>query len=184
MEPLSLGALTAAALTEGIKFLYAQAADFLKRRRAREDAAAAEDDTIAPVPTPDGLLNGELQPIRIDFAALDRLASDIRQLRSALADVAQEIEPADPADQTMTDAADALRRALEAVSHQRITFAGEQRKSSGPIVDAEVNVGDVVGYVAGIRAKAVSGGQLRSRVTGGNVDAGGSVVGIDLGDIG
>jgi hypothetical protein len=42
VEPFSLGALGAIALTDGIKFLYAEAGEILRRRRERKNTADTE----------------------------------------------------------------------------------------------------------------------------------------------
>jgi hypothetical protein len=180
MEPLSLTVLTASALTEGIKFLYTQAGELLRRRRERKDGAAVSAEASPPSPEARAVLVGHLEPLRIDFAAAERLESEIRALRAGLGDVAEEIEPADVGNQDLLDATDALRRAMEVVYHQRLTFQGEQRPPSGPIIEADLDIERVAGYVAGIRAKVVTGGHLRAKVETGTVEAGGSVVGVDI----
>jgi hypothetical protein len=61
VEPFSLGVLGAVAATEGIKFLYAQAAEVLKRWRERRACRDAEADApIAVDAAAASLLEGRL----------------------------------------------------------------------------------------------------------------------------
>lgn len=80
--------------------------------------------------------------------------------------------------------ADALRHALEIVTGQRLTFEGENRAASDPILDAAVDVQQVRGYVAGIRARQMTTGTAHSAVRGGEVEKGGEFIGIDIDQIG
>jgi hypothetical protein len=124
VDPLSLAALSAVALTEGVKFLYGQATELLKRRRERRDAAK-KDEAAAALPTaPEGLLDGALT-VGEDVPVADADADRLKALRSQLTDYMDGIEPVREDDAGLLEAADALRGLLEAVYGQRITFAGE-----------------------------------------------------------
>nr|WP_052478812.1 hypothetical protein [Kibdelosporangium sp. MJ126-NF4]CEL20764.1 hypothetical protein [Kibdelosporangium sp. MJ126-NF4]CTQ89677.1 hypothetical protein [Kibdelosporangium sp. MJ126-NF4] len=176
-DPLTLSVLGGAALTEGIKFLYGQATELLKRRRERKDAKAE-----LPAETP--ALEGELrQPLQVDPAALERLEPDLRELRRGLQDYVDELEPVDSSDERLLETADAVRQILEAVYGQRITFRGEQRPASGPLAEGRVDVGTVSGYVAGVRAKTATG-TVRGMVNVNEVTSGGEVVGVDIDHLG
>lgn len=180
-DPLTLTVLGAVALTEGIKFLYGQATELLKRRRERKDAAKTIEVEAAAVPE----LEGELkQPLVADVEALDRLEPDLRELRKALADYAEEIEPAEPGDQKLLETTDAVRQILEAVYGQRITFRGEQRPTSGPLVTAKINIDTVAGYAAGVRAKTVSDGVIAVDASAKEVSEGGQFIGVDIDRLG
>ncbi|ONI74769.1 hypothetical protein ALI144C_38860 [Actinosynnema sp. ALI-1.44] len=180
-DPLTLSVLGGAALTEGIKFLYGQATELLKRRRERKDAATAEQPAQT-VETPE--LDGQLaQPLRVDQAALERLEPDLRALRRDLQDYVDGLEPVESSDDRLLQTADAVRRVLEAVYGQRITFRGEQRPASGPLAEGRVDVGTVAGYVAGVRAKTATG-TVRGMVNVDEVSAGGEVVGVDIDHLG
>lgn len=171
-DPLTLSVLGATALTEGIKFVYNQATELLRRRR--EKSAAAPE---VPV------LEGKLAPLEPDTAVLDRVEPDLRELRKVLQDYVDEIEPVSVRDERLLETTDALRQLLEAVYRQRITFRGERREPSGPVVDGTVDVATVAGYVAGVRARVVSGGaHIRGAVRADDVT--GTAVGVDLDRIG
>ncbi|TQM78285.1 hypothetical protein FHX81_0547 [Saccharothrix saharensis] len=181
-DPLALSVLGAAALTEGIKFLYGQATELLRRRRERRDEAAALEVEPAEVPE----LDGELRlPLRADGAVLERVEPDLKELRRKLQDYADGVEEVASDDRGLLESADAVRRLLEAVYGQRITFRGEQRAASGPVVEGGIDVDVVAGYVAAVRARAVTGGAtVRASVRANEVAEGAEVIGVDVDRIG
>jgi hypothetical protein len=184
-DPLALSVLGAAALTEGIKFLYGQATELLRRRRERRDEAAeAGAVEVEPAEVPE--LEGELRlPLRADGAVLDRVEPDLRELRRKLQDYADGVEPIASDDRDLLESADAVRGLLEAVYGQRITFRGERRASSGPVVEGEIDVDVVAGYAAAVRARAITGGAtVRASVRANEVAEGAEVVGVDVDRIG
>ena len=75
-DPLTLSALTASALTEGIKFLYGQAAELLKRKRERSTADSGDVTRQPDAP----LLEGGLQQLHRS-GILQQLEPDLRELR-------------------------------------------------------------------------------------------------------
>ncbi len=101
-----------------------------------------------------------------------------------MADYAQGIDKiASPANDQLLKIIDALRCALEAVYGQHITFRGESRETSGPIVTGQVKADQVLGYVAGLRAKRILGGSAFGRAVAGEVAAGEEAIGVDLDEI-
>ncbi|MFD0203628.1 MULTISPECIES: hypothetical protein [Saccharothrix] len=181
-DPLALSVLGAAALTEGIKFLYGQATELLRRRRARRDEASALEVEPAEVPE----LDGELRlPLRADGAVLERVEPDLKELRRKLQDYADGVEEVASDDRDLLESADAVRRLLEAVYGQRITFRGEPRAASGPVVEGEIDVDVVAGYAAAVRARAIEGGAtVRASVRVNEVGEGAEVIGVDVDRIG
>ncbi len=170
VEPFSLGALGAIALTDGIKFLYAQAGEILKRRRERRETADA--------PPASTLLEGELAPLKLDPAAADELAGELRDLRHRLADYADEIEPAEETDADTVAATLALREAIEAIVGQRITFRGEQREPTGtPTITGSVRARELHGRASGVAFTGTPTGDIRgevvTEVTGASSDVAG-----------
>jgi hypothetical protein len=79
---------------------------------------------------------------------------------------------------------DGLRRAMEAVYGQRIAFRGEPGLSSGTVVVGEAKVEEVLGYVAGLRAKRIISGSVTGRVKADRVGPGGQAVGVEAETIG
>ena len=126
VEPLSWAALGALATTEGVKFLYGQATEVLKRWRER--SAGRETEAAASIAIPaDAPLQGALEPPQVDFDAVARLHDEIKALRAALADYADGLVDPTSTDYEFAAAANGLREALEVVYGQRITFRGEAR---------------------------------------------------------
>jgi hypothetical protein len=178
MDELSLSHLGASALTEGIKFLYAQAGEVLRRRRDRDAAP------IVLAPQEQSIIEEDLAPLEIDERALARLEPDIRSLRSSLSEYADEIDVVSSDSVAVIDATDALRRALEAVFHHTLTFRGESRDVAGPTAGVEMDVDEVAGYVAAVVARAVEGGHIRAAVTAKRVEEGGRLVGLEVDQFG
>jgi hypothetical protein len=154
VEPFSLGALGAIALTDGIKFLYAQAGEILKRRRER---------TAAAVPAP-GLLEGELAPLQLDLTDADERIAELRRLRGRLADIVEDIEPAKDTDAEVVDATLALREAIEAIVGQRITFRGEQREPTGTTITGTIRARELHGRATAIEYEGTPTVSLRGEV--------------------
>jgi hypothetical protein len=183
-DPLTLTAVGAVALTEGIKFLYQQAGEALKRWRERKAAGQSTAVESVEVQLPSGAFAGELERPQLHLEAVERLEQDLRDLRAAVADYAQGIDDVDPGNEQLLQTADALRQAMEAVYGQRITFRGEPRSPSGPLAVGEANVDEVRGYVGGLRARKIISGSAAGRVAAKRVESGGQAIGLDVGTIG
>lgn len=172
-EILSLAALGVTALTEGVKFLYAQAGDLLRRRRDRTECDAREPVTESPVLVePRSLPNPDLDMI-------GRLEAELRGLRTDLHDYASGVDAIDPQDAWLLSRADALRKVLEAIYGIPLTLAGEHRAE--PRIRGRITAEDVAGYVAAVRADRITGGAIDGEVRVRRVYSGAEVVGIDLG---
>jgi hypothetical protein len=185
-EPVSIGViLTTAALTEGVKFLYGQATELLKRWRERRDAASKEAVSSVPatepvaVVLPQTVFSGQLSATQIHFAALDRLAQPMRDLRKTLGEYVDGIETVSPSDEHLITIMDALRQILEGVYQARLTFKGEQHPPSGPLVEGLVDVNEVFGIVSGVVANVIGAGvRVRGEVKAQTVKSGGDVAGV------
>jgi len=136
MDDFSLGSVESAALTQGIAFLYAQAGELLRRRRAAREQAKDEDSRSAPVlpvlQLPEAVfLPSEPEVSAAEPQAADRLADS---LRGACRDVTEYLAgEASLADGTAgLAAADRLRCLLEEVYGAQITFRGEHRADGPP----------------------------------------------------
>jgi hypothetical protein len=190
-EPLTIAAVGAIVLTEGVKFLYGQATELLKRWRdrreatAKGDAAAAEAAARVTLESPP-VIEGKLAPPVIHFDVLERSEETLKDLRRALAEYADEVDPRpiDATNEQLMEAADALRQLLEAVYQQRITFKGERRPSSGPVVEGELKVDQLLGDAAAVRARLVLGGHVRGQATAGTVGPGGRLSAVDVDTVG
>jgi hypothetical protein len=177
-DPLSLAALGAAALTEGIKFLYGQAVELLKRRR--EKKTTSERETPKEITLPAAAFQGSLRPVVVNADVLERIEGDMKELAKGLSPYASDLEEADPGNHSVLEQLDALRLAIEAVYGQRISFIGENRgPSGGTVVIGEVEVGRVQGRIAAVRARQIAGGNVRGEAKAEVVEQGGELYGID-----
>jgi hypothetical protein len=183
-DPFTLTAVGAVVLTEGIKFLYGQAGDALKRWRERKAAGKSAGVEPVDVQLPSEAFAGQLERPQLHFDAVERLEQELRDLRTAVADYADGIDPVNPKNEELLQTTDALRQAMEAVYGQRITFAGEPRPPSGPLVAGEANVDQVHGYVAGLRARKIVGGTAKGVIRSTFVARGAEAVGLEVGTIG
>ena len=183
-DPFTLAGVGAVVLAEGIKFLYQQAGDALKRWRRRKDAHPAGSAESVDARLPADAFKGRLENPKVHFDAVQRLEPALVDLRHAVADYAEGIYDVDPGDQRLLQAVDGLRQVMEAVYGQRITFLGEPRPASGPVAVGEVKVDNVLGYVAGLRARDIISGSATGRVEVGTVHPGGTAVGLDVGTLG
>jgi len=183
-DPLTLTAVGAVALTEGIKFLYGQAGDALKRLRARKAEGKSATAEPVEVQLPSDAFAGQLERPQLQLEVVERLEQELRDLRAAVGDYAQGIDEVDTSNDELLQTVDALRGAVEAVYGQRITFKGEPRPASGPLAIGEANVDEVLGTVVGLRARRIIGGSAVGRVTVKRVESGGQAIGLDVGTIG
>lgn len=187
-DPITLAALGTIAVTEGVKFLYNQAGELIKYWRDKKKAAAAP--TVNPEPKPPevklpAVFEGQLSSPKVHDDVLERVQQDISDMRKELSEYADGVQEIEPNNETALAQVDALRRLLEAVYQQRITFKGEQgRGASGPVVEGTIDVGEVEGYAAAVRAKNVTSGHLKGTASADKVKSGGTLVGTDVGNVG
>ncbi len=188
LEPLTLSALGAVALTEGIKFLYAQAGEVLKHWRERKDAAQSTATEPPSAESVDfklpSIFEGQLTAPQIHFDAVQRLEAQLREERKGLADYAEGIEAIDSANENLLRRIDVLRRLLEAIYQQRLTFQGEHRPTSGPVVKGRIDVDEVAGFAAAVRARVIASGEVTGEGTSQRVAPEGRFVTIDVDTIG
>lgn len=173
-DAISLATIGAAALTEGIKFLYEQAGELLRRRRERARMEPVQS-------TPPTVAEPAVLPAA-DLARLEALETQLRALRTDLHGYASEVDPIDPSDQWLVHRVDALRRVLEVIYRSPLVFEGEP---VGAEVRGRVDVDEVAGYVAAVRADGTATDQVggiegTARVR--RVESGGQVIGVELGD--
>jgi hypothetical protein len=136
MDGFPLGSVESTVLTQGIAFLYAQAGELLRRRRASKDRAACGDQPPAALPPLEAPGSVFVPPGQAATSAeldvVDRLAGSIRQASREVGEyLASELPRGDAAGLA---AADRLRCLLEEVYCTRLTFRGEQRDDRQPTV--------------------------------------------------
>jgi hypothetical protein len=184
-EPITLtaAAIGAVALTEGIKFLYGQTGEILKRWRARRDKAAQEANQAEAINInlPRAAFAGNLTKATIDFDMVQQSEKQLRQLRKDLSDYAEEIDKVEDNDTDLLEKVDALRKLLESIYQQHITFKGENRPTSGvPVVVGRVEAKVIAGQAAGVEAKVVTGGDVKGEVKADRIEKGGSAQGVKV----
>jgi hypothetical protein len=184
-EPLTLAVLSAVALTEGIKFLYGQAGELVRRRWERKAAQAkgGADLLAEPLPAPPpGLLVGDPGPLLVaDPVVLDGLAGDLAELRTVLEPYALGQRTVSSDDSTLLERTDALRQGLEAVYGRRLSFAEEEREPSGTRVEGIAEAQTVRGVVAGASVEDMSGvAEVKGTARVGDVEETGRVFGAEV----
>src|SRR4051794_32229217 len=103
VDPLSATAIGAVVLTEGIKFLYNQAGELLKRYRERKEGATAAAGPEPLLRLPAALVQGESSPALPDYAVLGQLEQSLRDARRSLADFAEGIATPRADDRLLAD---------------------------------------------------------------------------------
>jgi hypothetical protein len=183
-DPITLSCVGAAVMTEGIKFLYGQAAEAVKRWRESGTAR----DPAKPVPTdvtpPSHVFSGELDPLEFHVEKVGPLAQHLLTLRKALADHAEGLEVVHCEDRALLEAVDSLRQAMEAVYQQRLTFLGEQRAPSGPVVEGTIDIDSVAGTATAVEATLIASGRVGGVVRATRLESGGSIHAVKVGIIG
>lgn len=175
MDPLT--GVENAALVEGIKFLYQQAAEVLSAWRARRRDRQAPPPTV--VEPPGAILVERLRPL--PDPASPEMADTLQELK----DLVEPIKDGEIDLEALAarQAAAKLRDLLEVIVGSPITFAGEPPRTMD-VSDVDMVVQRVAGQVVGVRAdlaKLQGPASIRKvRVHGGDVDSGGAVTGVDL----
>jgi hypothetical protein len=173
LDPASSFAV--AAITEGVKFLYAQADEFLSAWRARRH------DKDAPPPraleAPEGVTVTRPRPVA------DPPSEETVQLLAQLKALVEPIQSGkiDPRSAAARAAVEQLRDVVEAALRAPIQFAGEPSRPLR-ISDIDVVANRVTGRVAGLRADLAKlpGGSEISGIGVEASDVQGDVTGVDL----
>lgn len=186
-DPLSLSTITGVVLTEGIKFLYAQAGDIIKRwneRKAKGSTSQLPEEEPLAIQSP-AVLEGALSTPVIHYDRVERLQSDLVSLVAGLGNYANGFEEADTSNHELLQRVDAVRQILEAIYGQAISFRGERRAASGvPVIEGEADLDEVAGYAAAVRARTVTSGTIRGSIAAKVVKEGGEAVGVDIDRLG
>ncbi len=186
VDPLSATAIGAVVLTEGIKFLYNQAGELLKRYRERKQNAGTEPPAGAEplLQLPPDIVEGSASPAAPDYAVVEKLEQSLLEMRRPLADYAEGLAEPKVGDSLLMEQVNALRELLETVYGQRITFKGEARPPSGPLVRARGDVERVQGYAAVVHAKSMNSGEVDAVGKAQTVERGGTFTVVDIDRIG
>lgn len=175
MDPLN--AFAGTAITEGVKFLYQQAGEFLSAWRRRRRNVDARPPRVLEIPA--GVTVTRPRPVA------DPPGDDVIRVMEALRDLAEPIQSGEidvwsPAALAVVER---LRDVVEAALQAPVRFDGEPPRPL-KVSDIRVATGRVAGRVAGLRAdlaKLPSGFRISDvRVKTGEVLADGRVTGVEL----
>jgi hypothetical protein len=180
---VTLSSIGAEALKEGIKFLYGQAAEVLKRWRSHRDKATHDNDAAHAATEPiavklPGVFVGELRDPEIHFDAVATREGELLRVFKELSSYASEIQPMETTNVELLGHVADLRAILEAVYRQHITFVGEQRPASGAILSGSVRAKAVAGEATGLEAEGKIEGEARGQVDADRVEPGGKATGL------
>jgi hypothetical protein len=169
------------ALAEGVKFLYAEASAALKvwheRQSGTQLASTAEvGKEIPPV------FAGQLAPPLADLTVVQHLEEPLREAQQDLSELVTGNEKVGSGNADLLARIDLLRTLMEAVLHQRITFQGENRPPSGPLVQSSIKMENLKGYATAVRAKRILNGTITVTAEATSVDSGGQLIGVDISD--
>jgi hypothetical protein len=176
LDPLGFPVLASSAITQAFGFLYGRLASLLDRR------SAAPDESVLDYEQPSGLI-GHLAPLEIDQDALVRLRTVLESLDDALGIYKDNPGLLNAEDERLRRNLGRLRGVLEAVYHQRFTFEGEERPSTG--VKVEQWVDEVVGELTGLTAEDItSGARGEVKQVSKKISRDGRVIGAKIKNIG
>src|SRR3954454_19751265 len=106
-DPITLGSLGTVVLSEGIKFLYGQATDLLKRWRDHSQNPDKPVSEPVQVPLPPGAFAGQLADPRVYYQELEQVHVQLNEARKFLLDYTDGTAEVDPSDAALIANVDA-----------------------------------------------------------------------------
>jgi hypothetical protein len=194
-DPLTLAALGSVAIAEGIKFLYGQVGELLKRRREVKERAEVVTDELAAAP-PVARMEIEVPPsmggkrfqVDANLRVVDDNADRMARLRGELANYADETLEVDTGNEALLRTVAELRVLVEEAISTHLTFAGEGggRPATGsPLAVGRVRVSHFKGGAAtGLRADEFTEGGATGEVDVDVAEHGSTLTGAQFGRIG
>jgi len=171
-DPFDMAMVAGSALPAAFTFLFAQLETLLARRR--EGRTQHAELTADQVP---GELVGTLSlPLQPDEALLQERARELETYLHVLRTYAQDPSRVSPSDEALMAVLGQVRGALEEIHGQRLTFLGEDRPRSGPLVAGQYKV--VSGDLVGMDASDAIRGDVRVEHDVGIIMPGGKVIGM------
>jgi S1-C subfamily serine protease len=144
-DPVSLAAIGAPIVAEGVKFLYGQARALLRAWNQRRSTGTdiAEGESLDVALPPNAALAVQPAAGGADASRVAQASDQLQELAKALAPFAEEWQPLPDEGRTLPPAATTLRELLEAIYRQPLSFQGEQRERTGAELDFEQVLGTV-----------------------------------------
>ena len=179
---LTLATLGSTVVVEGVKFLYGQAGELLKRFYDREQQGSADKGVpIAvsgklPEQLDGGTISAEIAP-----ATLAESVERLEDARSKLLKYVEGGRPFDLSNDQLLTHADELRNLLGKLLGRPIYFQGEPRPASpGTSVQGEAIAGKVFGKMHGVEAGKISNANVEGKAEAGTVGPDGTVTGVTV----
>ena len=183
-DPLTWTVVGSTVVVEGIKFLYGQMTEVMKRLAAKRDKPAEPATLPEPVALPT-VFAQEGETRQANLVTAEQLEDEMFQLHGDLAAYAEGLRKPKEGDPLVLEQLEALRKVMEAVYANHITFKGEKLPTSeGPNVNAELKNKEVKGYVAGVRIKKMNAGNVSAKLDIDKVEAGGTAIGVEIDELG
>ena len=180
-DPITLASISATVLTEGIKFLFNQTGELIKKWNEKRTSPATSEQLQLKLPAE---LGGKSLVVALDHALLEQAVPELQSLRQALFGYVDGMKTVSTSDEALRTYVESTRRILEVLYGQELTFAGEAPRSTGPRINARVQLQTVLGYAAAVRAGNVRAGQIDATATATSVEATGQLVTFDVKNIG
>lgn len=182
---LTLATLGTTVVVEGVKFLYGQAGELLKRFYDREQQrSAGEGAPIAvseklPEQLDGGMISAEIAPATL-AASVDRLDD----VRSKLLKYLDGSRPFDLQNDQLLTHADELRNLLGELLRRPIYFQGERQPApQRTMVQGEAKAEEVSGKLTGVQAGTIRNADVKAKAEAGTVNPGGKVTAVSAGVI-
>lgn len=177
VETITLGLVGVEIVKGGIKFLYDQAGEVLKRWREHKKDP---DKATAPVTVADPNFEQLTAPVKIDLDVVETLNEELSAARKELTEYADGILDYDPNDQSLLKNVNVLRTLMESVYGSPLTFKGEQRAANEVLINSIADIQSVKGYAAAVRIENIEKGTINANSKVGEVSEKGTFVGVDI----
>lgn len=180
---ITLASVGGVVISEGIKFLYGQAADLLRRWRERADklqkGEAAPKEVTVGVDPPEALDHGFFEA-RVDLDELGLVRTELLEFIGQFAPYVTGAEDLPGDDQTFLERVAALRSLISSVYGRPLRFRGEpEHEADPPEVLSLIEAKEVAGKVIGIRTDSLQG-RLRSEQRFGHITQTADVLGVEI----
>ena len=183
-DPLTWTVVGSTVVVEGIKFLYGQMTEVMKRLAAKKEKPAEPASPPEPVVLPTAFAQ-EGETRQANLVTAESLEEEMFQLHGNLGAYAGGLKKPTEGDPLVIAQLEALRKVMEAIYANHITFKGEKLPASGgPTVSADIKIKEVKGYAAGVRVKKMNSGNASAKLDIDKIEAGGTAVGVEIDELG